>query len=241
MKLHLICLRTVRYSDSRAILTAYSREHGRVSLSLAAGQTRGAVRLRALTMPFSLIEVETTPPPPGREVWPLRTAVPLVVTPLIHGDPSRSTQAMFLAEVLGAVVRQSAPDEALFDFLARSAAVLDRVADDAAGMFHICFLVRLAEVLGVEPDVSTYSEETCVFDLRDGVWRTAPPLHPDRLDGPDARGVWLLSRMTYANMGRYRMSRPERRRTLDLIVRYLSLHIVPLEGLKSLHVLRSLV
>ncbi|QCD42146.1 hypothetical protein E7747_07590 [Duncaniella dubosii] len=38
MNLHLVALRTTKYSDTQTILTAYSRELGRVSLAMPAGR-----------------------------------------------------------------------------------------------------------------------------------------------------------------------------------------------------------
>ncbi|MDE6418019.1 MAG: recombination protein O N-terminal domain-containing protein [Duncaniella sp.] len=104
MKLTFVCLRLTRHSDSRSVLTAFSRELGRVALSVPAGQGRGAARLRALTMPLSVVQCETTAAP-GREVLPMRQAVPAAVFGSLHSHPVKQLTAMFVAELLTGVVR----------------------------------------------------------------------------------------------------------------------------------------
>lgn len=241
MKLSLVCLRVTRYSDSRAILTAYSREAGRVSLSFSCGQGRGAARLRALTMPLSLLEVETAERSDNREILTLRSAAPLAATPLLFSDPSRSTQALFLAEVLCSVLRQGAPDAAMFDFIAGSVVSLDTLPDNAVPMFHLCFLSCLARIIGIEPDVSTYGTGTVFFDIREGVWRKTAPPHSDFLSGNEAEGAYIIAGLDYARINHVLWGREQRRRALDLLLNYFSIHAAPLHALKSLDVLRSLV
>lgn len=241
MKLRMICLRSVRYSDTRSILTGFSRERGRVSVSVPSGHGRTATRLRALTMPLSVIDVETGAGSDHREILTLRSASPAIVAPMVVSDPSRSTQAVFLAEVLGAVLRQSEEDSGVFGFVEQSVRVLDALPASGVGMFHIIFLSALTRLLGIEPDVSTFGADTGFFDMREGVWRKNAPVHPDFLEAAESRGAYILSRCGYDAACRLRWSRDMRRRALDLLLRYYSIHIAPLASLKSLDVLRSMV
>lgn len=239
MKLTLICLRLTRHTDSRSILTALSRENGRVALGVPAGAGREARRLRALTMPLSMLTCETVARP-GQEILPLRQAAPLRVTPSLHSHPVKQMMAMFVAETVALTMRQGGEDTALFDFVAAATMWLDGADEAATANFHICFLSRLAEVLGIEPDMATYKKGR-VLDLRDGVWRGAPPLHPDYLMPGEGAAAAMLGRMTFGTMGLYRLTHAQRQRALDVALRYFSIHTAPLGGLRSLAVLRSLV
>ena len=75
--------------------------------------------------------------------------------------------AMFLAEVLSLVLRESVPDAGLYDYVAASARYLDSMPTADVANFHICFLLHLGRLLGIEPDVSTYAPGS-VLDMRDG-------------------------------------------------------------------------
>ena len=82
---------------------------------------------------------------------------------------------MFLAEVLGIVLRSSQPDAQTFDFVAQSVAVLDELPRERTSNYHIAFLRGLAVCLGIEPDAGAY-RSGMVFDMADGIWRlSAPP------------------------------------------------------------------
>ena len=239
MKLTIICLRLTRHSDSRSILTALSREAGRVAMGVPAGNNREARRLRALTMPLSVLTCETVARP-GQEILPIRQAAAARVTASLHSHPVKQMMAMFVAETVSLVMRQGGEDPVLFDFVASAALRLDSADEAATANLHICFLCRLAEVTGIEPDRSTYKKGR-VLDMRDGVWRATPPLHPDYLTPDESSAAALLGRMTFDNMGRFRLGHAARQRALDVALRYFSIHTAPLGGLRSLAVLRSLV
>lgn len=107
MKLTIICLRLTRHSDSRSILTALSREAGRVAMGVPAGNSREARRLRALTMPLSVLTCETVARP-GQEILPIRQAAAARVTASLHSHPVKQMMAMFVAETVSLVMRQGA-------------------------------------------------------------------------------------------------------------------------------------
>lgn len=238
MRISFVALKLTRYSDSQSILTAYSREYGKVAFAVPAGKGKGASRLRALTMPLSLVECETEMRP-GREVLPLRQPRPLAVLTDLHGNPLKQMMAMFLSEVLAIVLRESVPDSGVYDFIEGSARYLDVSGPGAVANFHICFLLHLGRLLGIEPDTSTYGPGY-VLDMRDGIWRPMMPLHGDSLGTEESLAAVGLSRMTYANMHAYRFTRSQRARALDMVLRYYSLHVTPLSGLRSLEILRSM-
>lgn len=238
MKLRFIALKQTRYSDKQNILTAFSRERGRVSFAVATGNGRGAARLRALTLPMSVVECETDSRP-GRELMPLRQARPIEIASSVHSNPLKQMLAMFLAEVVGAVARESGPDEDVYDFIEASVRCLDALPEESLGNFHICFLMTLGRLYGIEPDVSTYAPGW-ILDMREGIWRLSFPLHGDALSPEESTAAWQLWRMKYANMHAFRYTRIERARVIDTILRYYSLHLTPLQGIKSLDILRSL-
>ncbi len=105
--------------------------------------------------------------------------------------------------------------------------------------FHICFLLHLGRLLGIEPDVSTYAPGS-VLDMRDGIWRKSMPLHGEVLAPDESEAAMRLQRMTYANMPTFRFTREQRARALDMVLRYYTLHVTSLSGLKSLDILRSM-
>lgn len=237
-KMHIICLRTVRYSDSANILSAYSRENGRVSFLMSDGKGRESSRRRALTQPLSILEC-VADVRPGREIH--RIAELRAVSPLaaLRTNPVKCSIALFIAEVLCSLLRESNSDEVVWRYVERSVLALDEIEAVRAANFHLWFLYGMGRCLGVSPDASEYYPGM-VFDIDGGVFRKSAPLHRNYVSAERSGAVALLERMTLENMHLFRFTREQRGEVLDGILHFLSVHHAPLSGLKSLDVLRTL-
>lgn len=239
MNLHFIALKATKYSDTQTILAAYTRELGRVSFALPAGTGKSAARMRALTMPLGIVECASDVRP-GREILPMRQVAQSVPLAELHADPVKQMMALFLAEVLTAVLQGGGADEGMYDFLEMVIRILDNADARQTANFHLCFLYGLGRRLGIEPDVSTYVDGS-LLDMEDGTWRLSAPLHRNFLDPESSALAWRLSRMTFANMGRFRFNRMERNAILDGMLEYFSIHYVSMRRLRSLDILRTLL
>lgn len=237
-KMQFIALRTVRHNDRHSILSAYSAECGRVAFAISAGAGKEASRRRALLMPMSIVEC-VADVKPGREVSLM--SEPRALAPLmgLRTNPIKSSIALFLAEVLGVVLRDGPPDSTLYKYICSSIEVLDLLPSNRSANFHVCFLWGLGRFIGIEPDTEEY-RTGMVFDMQDGRFRVSAPLHPNYLDSERSQVVAAVSRMRYANMHLFKMSRVQRNELLDGILRYYSMHYAGLQSLRSLEVLREL-
>ncbi|MBR6639517.1 MAG: DNA repair protein RecO C-terminal domain-containing protein [Muribaculaceae bacterium] len=235
--LHCIALRTIKYNEKHSILSAYSLEMGRVSFLLPAGSGREAARRRALMMPLGTFEC-VADIRHGQDIYIMKEPKADIISHGIHSNPIKSALALFIAELLSVVLREYQEDKALFLFLRQS---IERLNDATEGVanFHLCFLYRLGCFVGIEPDVSTYQEGR-IFDMVDGIFRVSAPLHSQYLGQQEAAVVALLSRMTFDNMHRFRLSRENRNQMLDVILEYYTIHYASLSSLKSIDVLRAL-
>ena len=237
-QLHCIALHTVRYNDRNNILTAFSLEDGRVSLLVPATASREARRQRAITMPMSFFECIANYRHGGSiaNMSDVRQSIPL---PGLTGNPVKITVALFLAELLGVVLRETPEDPLLFNYLSYSATRLDAASAGETVNFTIHFLYRLGRFLGIEPDTSTYRRGR-VFDMLNGTFRDSAPLHRKFLDGEDADAVYMLSRMSWENYGMFRFNRDQRRRILAAIIDYYTAHYTSLTRLNSLEILKEI-
>lgn len=239
MTIEFIALKLTRYSDTQSILTAYSRELGRVSLSVPARSGKSAARIRALTMPLGIVEC-ITDKRPGRDILPLRQASQALILKNLHSDPLKQMMAMLLAEVLSATLQTGEADEKLFDFLKAGIEFLDAADARQTANFHLCFLYHLGRHLGIEPDTATYASGR-VLDLSDGCWRITAPLHDQYLSPDESRAAFTLSRMTFANLKAFRFNRKERNRITDVMLDYYSIHYASLRNVRSLEILRGML
>lgn len=235
--LHCIALRTIKYNDKNSILSVYSLEMGRLSFLVSAGNGREANRRRAMFMPLSIFECVASIKP-GRDLHTMRD--PRVLVPLhgLHTHPMKGCIAMFIAEMLNGVLRESQSDDATFAFLIDAISRFD-VMDKGIANYHLCFLYRLGRFIGIEPDISTY-RDGAVFDMQDGRFRMTPPLHHKYLGVEDSQVLAMLSRITFDNMRFYRFNRNQRNEMLDKILEYYAIHYNSLSQMQSLDVLRCL-
>ncbi len=236
--LTIIALRTVRYSDRHAILRAYSLERGPVSLLVPAGAGREASRRRALLMPLSVAQCKADIRP-TRDIHPFTDLMPLAPSMTIHANPVKTSLALFTAELLSGVLREGEADPALFDFLVETIRTLDTEPASRLANFHLAMLRRLTRFLGIEPDFGSWSNGR-VFDMTDGIFRPFPPSHGRWIDSSLASAVHALGRLNYRNMHLFRYTRQQRNDTLDAMLQYYSIHLVRLDALRTLAVLRTL-
>lgn len=237
-----IALRTVRYSDRNSILTAYTRQAGRLSLLIPSGGGRVATRLRALLMPLGRFEC-VADIRPNREIHPIRDVKSMVPPPV--ADPARATIALFIADFLGGLLKEQMSDPLLFSFIDSA---LRRLADDRPGYrlqglsllnFHICFLTRLTRFVGIEPDWATHTPGS-FLDLEDGVFRPMPPPHRNYLPAGESAAAAWLGRINFRNLGLFKLDRLERNIATDRILTYYRTHYPSSAGESALAILRML-
>lgn len=237
--MQLIALRTVRYNDRHSILSVYTPSHGRVSVLVPANAGKEARRTRALLMPLSVVEAEIAFRP-DRTIFTISDVRPAPGTTPLHmsGEPLRGLIAMFLADFVESLVRESPPDPVLFDGIADIATLLGQAPAAWLPNFHLIALVRLAILGGIEPDTATYQRGR-VLDLTDGVWRVTPPLHGAWLHADASRLAAILTAIPWRHASLLRLPSPTRRAAIDTIVTYFESHLGPLR-LPSLPILRDL-
>lgn len=231
-----IALRTVKYSDASSIATIWSREFGRMAVSVPSGAGREAQRRRAIMMPMGAFEA-IADIRPGRDISRLKDLRPLGIGQITN--PAASAIALFLADFLYTALKESGPDSALTDFLLERAEALKKAEGNALANFHLSFLYRMSTFLGIEPDMGTYAHGR-YFDMREARFVKTPPLHTHALAPERAQALRTLSRLNSRTLGLMRLNRTQRNEMLDLILDYYSLHYARLNTLPSLAVVREL-
>ena len=116
--------------------------------------------------------------------------------------------------------------------------LLEQLPDHVAN-FHICFLYHLGAHLGIQPNLEGYSKDSW-FDMTDGVFVPSAVRGHNLLQPQEAQVIYLLSRMTFSNMGFFRFNREERNRMLDVIIGYYRLHNASIGTLRSPDILKQL-
>lgn len=234
-----IALRTVKYSDSASILTLWTERLGRVAVSVSATASRESARRRALMMPLGVFEA-VVHHRPGREVARLSDVRALPGYMSLSLSPVRGVVAMFLSEVLGACLREGLPDDALSAYLFGSVRELGEASGRRLANFHLVFLRRLAALLGIEPDESTYAPGR-YLDMSEGIYAPSMPRRGLCVEPSQARVAHAIGRLRTDQAGLLPLSREGRAAALDGILQYYTLHHASLRSLQSLPILRNVM
>ena len=230
-----IILHTTKFSDSATIATVFTREFGRVSYMLYGVNKKKSGNRAALLQPLSLVEL-VVKHAPGKDIQYIKemrlehqfTGIPF--------DSVKNSLALFLAEILFKTLRQTEPDDVLFQFLENSILQLDSSHDGIAN-FHLVFLQKLSRYLGFEPNTE---ESGKYFDLMNGVFLNEKPLHVHFLLPEVTVSFSALLETDYATMHKLALTRENRSILLRGLIEYYRLHITEFHNLHSLAVLQSL-
>jgi DNA repair protein RecO (recombination protein O) len=161
-------------------------------------------------------------------------ALPLNTLPF---DITRSTQAIFMAEVLYRVVKEEETNPMLASYLVSTIQYLDTM-EETSPDFHIIFMFQLSRHLGFYPQ-NNYGKERPIFNLANGRFNSHfkdPEVDLDR----DASSLWHR----YMNTDIQKVSQEgfngsQRKTTLDNLVRYYKMHISGLGEIRSLEILHA--
>ncbi len=232
-----IALRTVRHSDRHSILSAYTRQRGRMSFLVSAGNGREAARRRAMLMPGSRFSCVADLRDNSDRLPAMRDVMPRSPHTL-GGDPVKAAVTLFIVDFMNTLMRDSMPDGLLFDYCD---SMLEFYSTGVRGTanFHLLFMIGMMHFAGIEPDVSTY-RPGYLFDMVDGVFRDSAPLHGRFLERDEAQAAVILMRMTPRNLSRWKLTATQRNTSLDRLIEYYALHFTSLQSMRSLDVLRTL-
>jgi DNA repair protein RecO (recombination protein O) len=145
----------------------------------------------------------------------------------------KSTQAIFMAELLYRTIHEEEANPALFDFINQAVVRLDRL-DHQDADFHLHFMIQLATLLGfaINPQKP---EGDFVFDLKEGCFTTKKVFHPYVAENDKA----LLLCKLINHDGQLLLHHHQRLALLDLLLQYYRIHLPDGFKLQSVEVLNE--
>ena len=151
-------------------------------------------------------------------------------------DLRKSTIALFMAEVLYRLVRESEPNEALFDFVWNSVGALDELTGGVAD-FHLWFLANLSRFLGFCPG-NSYAEGDW-FDIREGLYTPVQPAHSGYMSQECARILGALVGCEVQAAAALGLNRRQRVDFLNAMLAYFGFHLDTVNAVQSVRILRE--
>ena len=229
-------LHTLKYGDTSMVAYLLTDVGGRRSYMVQGVRSRnGRGSKLALFQPMFPVEFEGLESP-RQQMDRFKEVRAGFVLQSLPFDVRKSTMALFMAEVLYRLVRESEPNEALFDFVWGSAEALDAM-NDGVPNFHLWFLANLSRLLGFRPG-NDYTPGAW-FDIREGLYTPVRPAHPGVMTQECAG---LLERMLSCDvrrLGDVGLNRDRRSEFLNAMLAYFGYHLDAISAVQSVRILRE--
>lgn len=151
-------------------------------------------------------------------------------------DVRKSTVALFMAEVLYRLVKESEPNPMLFDFVWSSVGALDELQEGVAN-FHLWFLANLSALLGFFPGNEYQTGRW--FDIREGLYTPAQPLHTQFFTPEVARFFRDFTECDVRFLAEIGMNRHQRVEFLQALLSYYAYHLDAIQSVQSIEILQE--
>ena len=231
-----VVLHTLKYGDSSMVVHLLTDVVGRRSYMVqGVRSTRGRGSKLALFQPMFAVEFEGLESP-RRQMDSFREIRSGAVLRSVPFDVRKSTIALFMAEVLYRLVRESEPNGPLFDFVWGSVGALDAMEEGVAN-FHLWFLANLSRFLGFYPG-NAYTAGA-FFDIREGLYTKTPPPHAGYMSGEHARTLDDFIRCDVRCLGEIGLNRRQRVGFLDALLVYYGYHLDAIRAVQSVKILQE--
>lgn len=231
-----IVLHTTKYGESSLVVHCYTELSGRQTF-MVKGVRKSRKQSRSnLFQPLFILDFEVYHKE-NREIHlvnEVSRAFPLNSIPF---DITKSTQAIFMAEVLYRVIREEEPNSVLSNFLISSIQYLDTM-EEASPDFHIVFMIQLSKHLGFYPQ-NNFDEGRKFFNLASGQFKTEfgdPEIYLD-VESSELWSRYMQSDLQSVKEAEYNGF--QRKLILDNLVRFYKLHVVGLREIRSVEVLHT--
>ncbi len=164
-----IVLHTTKYGESSLVVHCYTEQAGRQTF-MVKGVRKSRKQNRAnLFQPLFILDFEVYHKD-SREIQLVKEVTRTVPLNSLPFDITKSTQAIFIAEVLYRVIREEEPNPMLANFLINTIQYLDTM-EEASPDFHIIFMFNLSRHLGFYPQ-NNFDEGSGFFNLASGRFKT---------------------------------------------------------------------
>ena len=233
-----IFLHAVKYSETSLIASIYTEDYGRQSFIINGIHGKNSTVRAAVFQPLYLLDLEIYYKS-GREIHRIKNARISFPYSNIPFDIRKSTQVLFLAEVLYKCLREEEPNIELFDFLYHSLTLLD-ITEAGISNFHIWFLFKLTRFLGFSPNRE--DAEICnFFDLQTARFVSHEPLHSQFTDKHLTILFTRLFNIDSSSIENLDYTQHERRLVLEKLLEFYHIHLGNLGEFKSLEVLKEVL
>ncbi|MGY5352132.1 DNA repair protein RecO [Wenyingzhuangia sp. IMCC45533] len=232
-----IVLSAIKYGDNGLIVKCYTLAEG-VKTYLLQGilkSKKGKIH-KSQFLPLSLLQINASHNNRGSLN---RISEAKIIQPFqsLHVDFVKQSVVFFLSEFLSSVLKEEeGENEVLFDYLENAILWLD--CHDNIGNFHLIFMLELTKCLGFYPD-NNHQKKGYYFSLQDGKYVTANDYNI--IQGEELILFNTALGIKFDELGKTLLSKSQRAKILEIILKYYQLHMTSFKRPNSLDVLSKVL
>ena len=230
-----VVLNTIKYGDKGLVVQMLTSSHGRQSFMAQGLGSRGRGSRAALFQPLFALEYEAIEST-KMQMHRFSEVHAGIVLHSIPFDVKKSTIALFMAEVLHRLVKESEANEMLFDFVWGSVEALDAATEGVAN-FHLWFLSNLCRFLGFSPG-NEYMPEAW-FNIAEGLYTSDCPPREHRMSQQNALILRDMLECDVRYLSEVGLNRHQRVDFLDALLAYYAYHLDTIHSVQSIRILQE--
>ncbi len=230
-----IVLNTLKYGEKGLIVQLLTASHGRQSYMVQGLGGRSRNAKLALFQPMFALEFEgiESSKMQMHRFGEVHSGIVLQSTPF---DVKKSTIALFMAEVLHRLIRESEANSMLFDFVWGSIEALDAATEGVAN-FHLWFLSHLCRFLGFSP--GNEHEPQAWFNIAEGVFTHEQPRPEHCMTQENALILRDMLECDVRYLSEVGLNRHQRVDFLEALIRYYGYHLDTIHSVQSIRILQE--
>ena len=232
-----IVLHKIKYSDSKTIVHAYTLNFGRISLMINHSAKNKQTKIKNYLQPLAIIEIELYYKK-SREIHTIKNVHNVHPFRSIPYDIKKTTQALFLAEILTKTLKEEVSDIDLFNFVSKAILFLDDMKHNST-LFHVKFMMQLTTHLGFAP-TGNYTVEDVYFDLAEGCFKKQVPVHTLYMDKENSKAWYDLLLIPFEQLQDIKFNKNIKSSLLENVIRYYQLHLLNNKEINSYPILKNL-
>lgn len=221
-KTRAIVLRTYKYSETSLIVECYTEEKGLRRFIVNGVRTKKAAVSASLLQLMSLVELVAYHRE-DKDLNRIKEIKPAYVYQSLPFDVRKSAVGLFMTEIAQKTLRTTEQNEQLFAFLVHIFQFLDQTTQPFANV-HLHFLVLLSSYLGFQPG-GDYSDETPIFDLKEGIFVPSFTNPVYALSPPLSERLYEFLLANIEDSHKVKLSREQRSLLLNRLLDFYKLHL----------------
>ena len=222
-----VVIGTLKYGEKGMVVQMLTSTLGRQSYMVQGlGSRRGHGSRQALFQPMFALEFEGLESP-KMEMHRLGE---------VHAGIVLQSIALFMAEVLYRLVKESEANAMLFDFVWGSVEALDAASEGVAN-FHLWFLSNLCRFLGFSPG-NEYMPAAW-FDIAEGLYTVTAPPREHAMSQENAMILRDMLECDVRYLGEVGLNRRQRVDFLESLLAYYAYHLDTIHTVQSIRILQE--